>query len=138
MHPQIQERRRLSIAAALLLHCLFAAYEWNVFKNPVFFYPNGFAMPCYTRPSLFFSAFVVLVICTCWPIAANKYAAWFSRRSLGTNGRCGLLTGGNSPVSSCTQHSPDTRRSLRPYSDTLQPLLTRHTAYHSALCSDTV
>lgn len=35
-------------------------------------------------PSLFFAAFVVLVLCVCFPrIKGSAVAAWFSKRSLG-------------------------------------------------------
>ncbi len=72
-----------AIAVASVCAVAFAVYEWNNFKDPVFFYPNGFAMPCYTRPSLFFSAFAALVLCVCFPLPSNRVASWLGKRGLG-------------------------------------------------------
>lgn len=45
----IQARRWRLFWIGIVLAVVVAVYEWNNFKHPIFFYPNGFAFPCYTR-----------------------------------------------------------------------------------------
>jgi len=77
-------RDRLLIAGGLIAAGIsLSLFEWKFEVDSIFFTTNGFAIPAYTRPSLFFFSAALMMFCLYIRPSTNRVIDFMSRLSLG-------------------------------------------------------
>jgi len=78
----VSVRRAIIALTALFLAVLFSFFEWQFYKDDIFFPGQGSAIPAYTRGSLLFSALAIFVLAISSKVRTNNAVYYLSKHSL--------------------------------------------------------
>ena len=73
----------LGVLPLFIAGVLLGFFEWHFYTNSIFFPGQGYAIPAYTRTSIFFISIVILTLATYPKIPNNRVVKFMSKHSLG-------------------------------------------------------